>query len=44
MGERVVVTGMGAVTPLGQDIESSWQAALAEKAALAPLRFSIRPA
>src|SRR2546425_12800083 len=28
MGERIVITGMGAVTPLGPDIESSWQSAL----------------
>ena len=28
MSERVVITGMGAVTPLGLDIETSWQAAL----------------
>jgi 3-oxoacyl-[acyl-carrier-protein] synthase II len=27
--ERVVVTGLGAVTPLGNDVESTWEAALA---------------
>jgi 3-oxoacyl-[acyl-carrier-protein] synthase II len=27
--ERVVVTGLGAVTPLGNDVESTWDAALA---------------
>lgn len=26
--QRVVVTGMGAVTPLGQDVESTWQSML----------------
>jgi 3-oxoacyl-[acyl-carrier-protein] synthase II len=37
MGERVVVTGMGAVTPLGPDIESSWQAALAGTNGVSPI-------
>jgi 3-oxoacyl-[acyl-carrier-protein] synthase II len=37
MGERVVVTGMGAVTPLGPDIESSWQAALAGTSGVSPI-------
>jgi 3-oxoacyl-[acyl-carrier-protein] synthase II len=27
--ERVVVTGLGAVTPLGNDVQSTWEAALA---------------
>ena len=26
MKRRVVVTGMGCVTPLGNDVESMWQA------------------
>ena len=39
MGERVVVTGMGAVTPLGPDIESSWQAALAGKSGVSPIEL-----
>lgn len=25
MGRRVVITGMGAITPLGNDVESTWQ-------------------
>ena len=25
---RIVVTGMGAVTPLGNDVETSWRAAV----------------
>lgn len=37
MSERVVVTGMGAVTPLGPDIESSWQAALAGTSGVSPI-------
>lgn len=28
MDRRVVVTGLGAVTPLGNDLATSWQAAL----------------
>lgn len=28
-GRRVVITGMGAVTPIGNSVESSWQAGLA---------------
>ena len=29
MKRRVVVTGLGAVTPLGHDVQSTWQALLA---------------
>lgn len=32
---RVVITGIGAVTPLGRDAESSWQAILAGKSGVA---------
>lgn len=31
---RVVVTGMGAITPLGNDVESTWQALKTGKAVL----------
>lgn len=31
MNRRVVVTGMGAVTPLGNDVQTTWQALLAGK-------------
>ena len=34
---RVVVTGMGAVSPLGNDVESSWQAAIAGKSGAGPV-------
>jgi len=34
---RVVVTGMGAVTPLGNDVASSWEALLQGKSAAAPI-------
>ena len=28
MKRRVVITGMGAVTPLGNDLETTWQAVI----------------
>ena len=31
MRRRVVVTGMGMVTPVGRDMESSWKSLLAAK-------------
>lgn len=34
---RVVVTGMGMLSPLGLDVESSWSAALAGKSGIAPI-------
>ncbi|MBI4566554.1 MAG: beta-ketoacyl-ACP synthase II [Planctomycetes bacterium] len=34
---RVVITGLGAVTPLGNDAESTWQGLLAGKSGIAPL-------
>ncbi len=34
---RVVVTGMGAVTPLGLDVASTWQAMLAGRSGVAPI-------
>ena len=37
MGKRVVITGMGCVTPLGLDVESTWQAMLAGKSGVAPI-------
>ena len=35
--KRVVVTGMGAITPLGNDVESTWQAALRGESGAAPI-------
>ncbi len=35
--KRVVVTGLGAVTPLGNDVETTWQAALQGKSGAAPI-------
>jgi len=34
MNKRVVVTGMGAVTPLGNDVESTWNSALQSKSGI----------
>ncbi len=35
--KRVVVTGLGAITPLGNDVASTWEAALAGKSGAAPI-------
>lgn len=35
---RVVVTGMGAVTPLGADAEQTWQAMVAGRSGVGPIR------
>ena len=37
MRKRVVITGLGALTPLGPDTETTWQAAQAGKSGIAPL-------
>jgi 3-oxoacyl-[acyl-carrier-protein] synthase II len=37
MGRRVVVTGLGAVTPVGNDVASTWQALLAGVSGGAPI-------
>jgi 3-oxoacyl-[acyl-carrier-protein] synthase II len=34
---RIVVTGMGAVTPLGLDVASTWEAAIAGRSGAGPL-------
>src|SRR6266498_4824682 len=34
---RVVITGIGAVTPLGNDVETSWQNLLAGRSGAAPI-------
>jgi 3-oxoacyl-[acyl-carrier-protein] synthase II len=41
-GNRVVVTGLSAITPLGLDLASSWEALLARKSGIVPVtRFDI---
>jgi 3-oxoacyl-[acyl-carrier-protein] synthase II len=37
MNRRIVVTGLGAVTPLGEDFSTSWKALIAGREAQAPL-------
>ncbi len=37
MNRRVVVTGLGAITPLGNSVEESWEGALAGKSGLGPI-------
>ena len=37
MARRVVVTGMGAVTPLGHDPETTWEAILAGRSGMGPI-------
>jgi beta-ketoacyl-acyl-carrier-protein synthase II len=41
---RVVITGMGAVSPLGNDVQSSWQAAIQGRSGIGPItRFDASP-
>ena len=35
--KRVVVTGMGAITPLGNDVESFWNGLVEGKVAIGPI-------
>jgi 3-oxoacyl-[acyl-carrier-protein] synthase II len=37
MGRRVVITGMGLISPLGLDLPSSWKALLAGKSGVGPI-------
>ena len=37
IGKRVVVTGLSAITPLGNDLETSWKGLLAGKSGIGPI-------
>ena len=37
MKRRVVVTGMGAITPVGNDVATTWQALLDGKSGAGPI-------
>lgn len=39
MNRRVVVTGLGAVTPLGNDVQTTWQALLAGKSGIGQITY-----
>lgn len=39
MKTRVVVTGMGAITPIGNDVESFWQALKDKTLGIAPITY-----
>lgn len=38
MTRRVVVTGLGAISPVGKDVESTWEAMKAGKSGIAPIQ------
>jgi 3-oxoacyl-[acyl-carrier-protein] synthase II len=38
LAERVVVTGMGAISPLGGDVESTWSGLIAGRSGIGPIR------
>ena len=38
-GQRVVVTGMGMVTPLGNDVETTWSALVEGKSGIGPITY-----
>ena len=37
MKRRVVITGMGAVTPIGNDLQQSWQGVRSGRCGIAPI-------
>ena len=42
-GRRVVVTGMGALTALGNDVASTWEGLVAGRSGVRPLRQGAEP-
>ena len=38
MGIRVVITGLGMITPLGRDVEETWSGLMDAKSAVGPIR------
>lgn len=43
MKRRVVVTGLGAVTPIGNDVESFWNGVKEGKVGIGPITVLIQP-
>ena len=39
MSRRVVVTGMGAVTPIGNDVETFWEGLKEKKLGIGPISY-----
>ena len=37
MGRHVVITGLGAITPLGNDVPTFWEALLAGRSGVGPI-------
>ncbi len=44
MGRRVVVTGMGALSPCGLDVESTWAAMVQGRSGVGPITQSLATA
>ncbi|MEE8109489.1 MAG: beta-ketoacyl synthase N-terminal-like domain-containing protein, partial [bacterium] len=38
-GQRVVITGMGMITPLGNDVETTWSALVEGKSGIGPITY-----
>ncbi|MFM7929118.1 MAG: beta-ketoacyl synthase N-terminal-like domain-containing protein [Pirellula sp.] len=42
MRRRVVVTGLGAINPLGHDVSTMWKALLESQSRVGPMRGGLR--